>query len=91
MNRFFEKDGIKFDIDTIKANLKTLNNADLAYTLNKTDWYVVRAVDVTSNKDIPQSVIDARTAARKQCVNVENEINNATTIKELEQVYNSYL
>jgi hypothetical protein len=56
MNRFFDKDGVEFNIDVIKANLIKLNNADLTDALSKTDWYIVRSVDASSQKEVPQGI-----------------------------------
>lgn len=91
MNRFFEKNGIEFDIDVIKTNLLFLNNADLTAELAKTDWYIVRSIDSTSQKEIPQSIVDKRVAARTRHSSVEGEINNAASVDDLKQIYTNYL
>ena len=91
MNRFFEKDGIQFGIDVIKNNLITLNNADLAAALSKTDWYIVRLADASSQKEIPQAIMDQRLAARTRCATIESEINTSASVDDLKQIYTKYL
>lgn len=33
--------------------------------LEETDWYVIRKADPSSGKDVPQDILDARSAARE--------------------------
>jgi hypothetical protein len=91
MNRFFDKDGVEFNIDVIKANLIKLNNADLTDALSKTDWYIVRSVDASSQKEVPQVIADQRLAVRTKCAVIENEIVAAVSVDELKQIYAKYL
>ena len=91
MNRFFEKNGIEFDIDVIKNNLLNLNNADLTAALSKTDWYVIRSLDTSSQKQIPQAIAEQRLAARTRCANIESEIVAAISVDVLKQIYTEYL
>lgn len=91
MNRFFEKDGVQFDIKTIKTNLKALNNADLAAALSKTDWQVTRANDPTSQKPIDDVVMSSRQSSRDRAIIVEAEIEKAETYDNLVVIYNKYL
>jgi hypothetical protein len=91
MNRFFDKNGVEFGIDVIKANLIKLNNADLTDALSKTDWYIVRSVDASSQKEVPQVIADQRLAVRTKCAAIENEIVAAVSVDELKQIYAKYL
>lgn len=92
MNRFFQsEDGVFFPINQVKINLLHLVNADLKASLSKTDWQVVRASDPTSKKTLSEIVLNERQAARDLAISLEDQINNASTIEVLQEIYNKNL
>ena len=92
MNRFFKSiDNVQFTIEQIKTNLLILVNADLKAKLSKTDWYIIRANDSTSQKNIPNEILAERQSSRDLAIFLENEINKADTIIQLEEIYKQYL
>ena len=92
MNRFFKSiDNVQFTIEQIKTNLLTLVNADLKAKLSKTDWHIIRANDSTSQKNIPNEILSERQSSRDLAIFLENEINKADTIEQLEEIYKQYL
>ena len=92
MNRFFKStDNVQFTIEQIKTNLLILVNADLKAKLSKTDWYIIRANDSTSQKNIPNEILSERQSSRDLAIFLENEINKADTIEQLEEIYKQYL
>jgi len=92
MNRFFKSiDNVQFTIEQIKTNLLVLVNADLKAKLSKTDWYIIRANDSTSQKNIPNEILSERQSARDLAIFLENEISKADTIEQLEEIYKQYL
>ena len=91
MNRFFEQNGTAFEINVVKDNLKKLVAADLAGALSKTDWYVIRSLDSTSQKNVPSQISEQRLAARTLATTLESKIDDAGSISELQEIYTSYL
>jgi hypothetical protein len=91
MNRFFEQNGTTFEINVVKDNLKKLVNADLTAALNKTDWYIIRALDSTSQKSVPSQISEQRLAARTLATTIESKIDKASLISDLKEIYTIYL
>jgi len=92
MNRFFQsEDGVLFSIEKTKANLLSLVNADLKAALLKTDWQVVRASDPTSEKTLSEAVFSERQAARNLAASLETQINDASSIEALQEIYEQHL
>ncbi len=91
MNRFFEQNGTAFEINVVKDNLKKLVAADLAGALSKTDWYIIRSLDSTSQKSVPSQISEQRLAARTLATTLESKIDAAGSISDLQEIYTSYL
>ena len=91
MNRFFEKNGTAFEINVVKDNLKKLVAADLTAALGKTDWYIIRSLDSTSQKIVPSQISEQRLAARTLATTIESKIDEAGSISELQEIYTAYL
>ena len=91
MNRFFEKNGTAFEINVVKDNLKKLVVADLTAALSKTDWYIIRSLDSTSQKSVPSQISEQRLAARTLATTLESKIDEAISIDKLQEIYTSYL
>jgi hypothetical protein len=87
MNRFFEIENVQRPIEDIRNDLFKLNTAKLAWLLSKTDWYVVRAADPSSQKEIPQEMIAERRAQRENAVAIESQISSATTYDEMVLIF----
>lgn len=91
MNRFFEKDGTALEINVVKDNLKKLVAADLTAALSKTDWYIIRSLDNTTQKSVPPQISEQRLAARTLATTIESKIDEAASVSELQKIYTSYL
>jgi hypothetical protein len=91
MNRFFETNGQPHVVEQIRSDLLYLNKANLAATLVKTDWQVIRAADPTSGKPLPDNVLQEREQYRQRCDQVEMEILAAVSYEELLAIYQQYL
>lgn len=91
MNRFFEQNGTAFEISVVKDNLKKLVAADLAGALSKTDWYIIRALDSTSQKIVPAQISEQRLAARTLATTIESKIDEAGSVSKLQEIYTAYL
>ena len=91
MNRFFEKNGTAFEINVVKDNLKKLVAADLAGALSKTDWYIIRSLDSTSQKSVPTQISEQRLAARTLATTIESKIDEADSVSKLQEIYTAYL
>jgi hypothetical protein len=87
MNRFFEVESVQRPIEDIRGDLLKLNAAKLAGLLSKTDWYVVRAADPSSQKEIPQAMIAERQAHRDNAIAVEGQISSANTYDEMVLIF----
>lgn len=73
----------QFDLQTEKQRLLLDNDTQQRELLFKTDPYVTRANDPTSSAEIPQWVIDNRTAIRSRHNVIETEITNLTEAKSI--------
>lgn len=91
MNRFFETEGQPRNVDDIRADLLVLNKADLATSLAKTDWQVIRTSDPTSGKPLTDNVFQEREQYRQRCNKIEIEILAAVSYEELLAIYQQYL
>jgi hypothetical protein len=91
MNRFFEQNGTAFEINVVKDNLRKLVSADLTAALSKTDWYIIRSLDSTSQKSVPSQISEQRLAARTLATTIESKIDAAGSISDLQEIYTSYL
>ena len=91
MNRFFEQNGTAFEINVVKDNLKKLVAADLTDALGKTDWYIIRSLDSTSQKIVPSQISEQRLAARTLATTIESKIDAAGSVSELQEIYTAYL
>ena len=91
MNRFFEQNGTALEINVVKDNLSKLVAADLTAALSKTDWYIVRSLDSTSQKSVPPQISEQRLAARTLATTIESKIDDASSVSELQEIYTIYL
>ena len=91
MNRFFEKNGTALELNVVKDNLKKLVSADLTAALSKTDWYIIRSLDSTSQKIVPAQISEQRLAARTLAITIESKIDEAGSVSELQEIYTAYL
>ncbi len=91
MNRFFETEGQPRNVDDIRADLLVLNKADLAASLAKTDWQVIRTSDPTSGKPLTDNVFQEREQCRQRCNKIEIEILAAVSYEELLAIYQQHL
>lgn len=91
MSRFFETNGQPRAVEQIRSDLLYLNKADLAATLAKTDWQVIRASDPTSGKSLSDDVLQEREQYRQRCGEIEIEILAAVSYEELLAIYQQYL
>jgi hypothetical protein len=90
MNRFFEIENVQRPIEDVREDLFKLNAAKLAKLLSKTDWYVVRAADPSSQKEIPQAMIAERQAHRADAIAVESQISSAVTYNEMLLIFKNH-
>jgi hypothetical protein len=91
MNRFFEKNGTALELNVVKDNLKELVAADLTAALSKTDWYIIRSLDITNQKIVPQQISEQRLVARTLATTIESKIDEANSVSQLQEIYTSYL
>ena len=91
MNQFFEQNGTAFEINVVKNNLKKLVAADLANALSKTDWYILRFLDSTSQKNVPSQISEQRLATRTLALTIESKIDAASSVSELQEIYTNFL
>jgi hypothetical protein len=91
MKRFPWLDSPNRSTEDLRQDLLSLNKADLAAALAKTDWHVVRAADPTSGKSLVDAVLQEREQLRQQCDQVEIKILAAASHEELLALYEQYL
>lgn len=70
------------EIDRLKKEL----NICLNICLSKSDWEITRAADPTSGAVISAETIVKRQAARDLHISIENSINSATELDDLEYI-----
>jgi len=72
------------DINEIKTKMKNQINEVLSASLSQTDWVVIRKAD--TGKEAPVDLAQWRTDLRARAVELENAIDGASSVGELENL-----
>jgi hypothetical protein len=90
MNRlFWDSSKQYFSIEKIKENLLAESKNQVKNVLANTDWYITRLSDEDSQQKVPLEVRALRLEARVQRLKQENLIKAASTIDELEDLFDN--
>ena len=77
------------DIDELKANWSSKVKTLAGQHLSRTDWFIIRALDPSSARDVPADVLAERELIRTKCVSKEQSIASAESVTELAGFLNS--
>ena len=70
----------------LKTEKKRIVKQQASGLLEKTDWYVIKANEVT-NFNVPENITTYRADVRAKSNEMENQIDACTTVEELETLY----
>ena len=80
------QDGVQVINYGLKTEKKKIVKQQASGLLAPTDWYVVKATEV-ADYDIPANILYFRADVRTKSNEMENAINNCTTVDELKALY----
>ena len=85
-----DKDGVELDpvvvIEGLKTQKKKIVKQQASGLLTPTDWYVVKATEVT-DYNVPEKITTFRADVRAKSNEMESQIDACTTVEELESLY----
>jgi hypothetical protein len=80
------QDGVQVINYGLKTEKKKIVKQQASGLLAPTDWYVVKATEV-ADYDVPANILSFRADVRTKSNEMENAINNCTTVDELKTLY----
>jgi hypothetical protein len=80
------QDGVQVINYGLKTEKKKIVKQQASGLLAPTDWYVVKATEV-ADYDVPANILSFRADVRTKSNEMENAINNCTTVDELKALY----
>ncbi len=85
-NDVLDEDGNKIIIDGLKTQKKKIVKQQASGLLTPTDWYVVKATEVT-DYNVPENITTFRAEVRAKSNEMETQIDACTTVDELKALY----
>ncbi len=85
-NDVLDEDGNKIIIDGLKTQKKKIVKQQASGLLTPTDWYVVKATEVT-DYNVPENITTFRAEVRAKSNEMETQIDGCTTVDELKALY----
>lgn len=79
INRFIN--GIEKNLDQLKKDWISTIKKIVNDNLNLTDWYIIRKTE--TGIDIPEAIVEYRTAMRQKSNELDTQINAASTVSDL--------